>query len=633
MKRKFLPRYLLKTFIILVCCAFCLLNVNPVKAKEAFTIKYHSVDVIVNEDGSLNITERMDVTFTSDRHGIYVNLPTTYIMDLDGNGSKTYYFPIKDIKVISGQEYHSDFENDYVTIQIGDDDHYAPKNSTYVFSYTIITRDLNLDGKQMLYLNLFTNGWDTTTDKCEFTITFPKDFSNDDIKTIYAKGEVDGLANENGLTLTRQANVLKGSYTNVLQADEGLSIQVALVDDYFQFPTLKKEASIINACSSIFALVIFIVFLIKGRDNQLHVTSQYHLPVNVTSSEVGLIIDEEVNENDLISLILDWGRRGLITINEKGGELYLNKVAELESDSHRFEKIIFEKIFDKKKEVCVDKLKYKFHPTLEKARKALEKEYEQKKKRLTTKESITLQWICIFIGFIPVTAFISILSYMYTYNFGLVIAIFCVLVMCIIGINWLACYTYQKRFMFKPISKILISLLICLFYVGLLLGCLKICKLTSISYRYGISEFLLQVMILILTVGMRKRTEHGDEMLESVLGLRKFILENDQRKIEELNEENPFYFYDILPFAYAMGLTDVWAEHFEGLKIDPCDWFGFGNDQVYESYYIGQLLCDRMDSISKTMRSVDSSSSDYDGGGYSGGSSGGGFGGSSGGSW
>ena len=37
----------------------------------------------------------------------------------------------------------------------------------------------------------------------------------------------------------------------------------------------------------------------------------------------------------------------------------------------------------------------------------------------------------------------------------------------------------------------------------------------------------------------------------------------EKDKINELVEENPNYFYDILPYAYVLGVSDKWSKKFE----------------------------------------------------------------------
>ena len=62
---------------------------------------------------------------------------------------------------------------------------------------------------------------------------------------------------------------------------------------------------------------------------------------------------------------------------------------------------------------------------------------------------------------------------------------------------------------------------------------------------------------------VRRRTPWGHAMLERALGLRRFILAADRERIASLCDENPEYFYDVLPYAMALGLTQKWARHFE----------------------------------------------------------------------
>lgn len=625
-------RKMRKLLIVLMILVSYIGSINTIGAKEAFDINRHSISVVVNEDGTLNVMESLSVTFNEKRHGIYVNLPKTYEMQWEIDGQKidkTYFFPIKDVEVLSNHDYSLEDENDFKRIIIGNEDYYAAEHETYVFKYTIVTKDLDLDGIQMLYLNLITAGWDTTTDVVDFTIAFPKDFSSENIKIAYPAGIMNSIGSQNGLTLSRQGNILSGTYNRQVKSNEAITIQVMLDKDYFSFPTLDKQAATITVISGIFALTVFVIFLWKGRDNQVLVTAQYHLPADITSAEVGLIIDEEISDNDLISLLLDWGRRGIITIEEKKDELYLQKVNDLESDCRKYERIMFDKLFESKDIVKVSSLKYKFSDTLEKSRQALRDDYQQKEKKLTTTESIVLQYVLSALSFIPATGFMGVMFYCYYYS-AATVGIVIPMMMILVGLTFLADVTYRKRFIYSSKKQIIFYLIVVLSYIGLFVALYAMCVKTKVSIYYSFSIFFMQVLVLICTVCMRKRTEHGDEMLGRVLGLRHFIIDGDQQRIKNLVEENPYYFYDILPFAYAMNLTNIWNEHFKDMTLIPCEWYR--SDYVYyDCYHMMHSLDSHMDTIKETMRSIDpSDSSSGSSGSFS---SGGGFGGSSGGSW
>lgn len=103
-----------------------------------------------------------------------------------------------------------------------------------------------------------------------------------------------------------------------------------------------------------------------------------------------------------------------------------------------------------------------------------------------------------------------------------------------------------------------------------------------------------------------------------------------------LVEDDPTYFYSILPYAYALGLSDIWAEHFRGLTLEPPTWY-YGPDG-WTTWYMLSRLDRNMNSFQRAMTSapVSSSSGPHGGsfgGGGGGGFTGGGFGGTSGSGW
>jgi Predicted membrane protein (DUF2207). len=64
-----------------------------------------------------------------------------------------------------------------------------------------------------------------------------------------------------------------------------------------------------------------------------------------------------------------------------------------------------------------------------------------------------------------------------------------------------------------------------------------------------------------------RRTETGRLWLGQVLGFKNFIEKAEQDRILTLVNENPQYFFNILPYAYVLGVTDKWAKNFESIAI------------------------------------------------------------------
>ena len=116
-------------------------------------------------------------------------------------------------------------------------------------------------------------------------------------------------------------------------------------------------------------------------------------------------------------------------------------------------------------------------------------------------------------------------------------------------------------------------------------------------------------------------------MLGKIKGFKQFLTLAEKPKLEELVEENPSYFYDILPYTYVLGVSKKWISKFDDIVTSPPSWYiGVSFDNF--------SLIALTNSINRSMYSASSSHSPSSGGSFGGGGfSGGGFGGGGGGSW
>ncbi|MBQ5485354.1 MAG: hypothetical protein IIT72_07695, partial [Lachnospiraceae bacterium] len=58
-----------------------------------------------------------------------------------------------------------------------------------------------------------------------------------------------------------------------------------------------------------------------------------------------------------------------------------------------------------------------------------------------------------------------------------------------------------------------------------------------------------------------------------LLGFRTFIKEAEYDKIKELVDQDPEYFFNILPYAQVLGLTTQWTNHFLKLDLQQPSWY------------------------------------------------------------
>ncbi len=144
------------------------------------------------------------------------------------------------------------------------------------------------------------------------------------------------------------------------------------------------------------------------------------------------------------------------------------------------------------------------------------------------------------------------------------------------------------------------------------------------------------LVTLAISGKIKSKTEYGMEIYGRILGFKRFLETAEKRKLEMLLEENPSYFYNILPYTIVLGVSDIWADKFKDLVVEPPQWYG--GSSVGDAFVLGMFMGSFNNSLSAfndTMLSAPKAPSNFGGGGSSmgGGSSGGGAGGGGGGSW
>lgn len=181
-------------------------------------------------------------------------------------------------------------------------------------------------------------------------------------------------------------------------------------------------------------------------------------------------------------------------------------------------------------------------------------------------------------------------------------------------------------------------------YLGIILG-LAFCGgtyfLMILSVLISNIMYLITYIIGVISIGvlilfakiMPKRTPYGNEMLGKLRGFKRFLETAEKPQLEKLVNENPKYFYNILPYTYALGVSNVWMSQFETIALQAPNWYLSHN--AFDVQEFNNFMNDTMKSAQMIMESRPSSGSgSSSSGGFSGGgSSGGGSGGGGGGSW
>ncbi len=329
------------------------------------TRNYHT-EIKVQEDNSYLVSEKIEVEFANERHGIYRYIPQKgVISELQEDGTLLevpYYAEIH--KIRSDEPLHVSLDNGNKVFRFGNEDRFIWGEEDYNFQYEVTP--VTSKGYQNVYYNVFPTGWQNVIPAgSSFEITFPKEFEKERFQIYYgAYGErLDG---SKLVDLTWNGNTVSGKLNDALPVGTGMTFFVPMEEGYFQtIHTTKGMNQTLLEINVIILIVLLILFYVFGRDKKIIPSVQFTPPQGLDSAAVGYIVDGNVSDTDAISLLLFWADQGYIRIREtKSKTLALTKMKELPEDMPQYAHTFFEGIFGKYaptigEEVLVSKLRYK----------------------------------------------------------------------------------------------------------------------------------------------------------------------------------------------------------------------------------------------------------------------------------
>ena len=607
---------LFKNIIVLILSLFCLFPLN-VHAQENFDISNYDVKMIVHEDGSIDIQEKIDLVYTTYVHGFYRNIPSKYEMDF-GNGRQTYYFPVSDIYV-SGDPFEIESSLEGVQIRIGDPDEYVNGFKSYDISYKVQTRDLGLDF-DLFYWNII-GSFDCKIDNISFEIKLPKNFDAASLEFYGAQVNYD-----------IENNVIKGKTLNSLNNYEQLTIYLELNDHYFAFKEIPDYTNIgIILCSVLLAIFIFLYARFGKQDKVIPIVS-FEAPKGLGSVGVGYVIDGEVNNKDVLSMIIDFANRGYLMIHDTEDDTILTKIKDLDNTDPGYEYIFFDALFKNRDEVSCKQLeKEYFGDRILGVKELVSNYFHLKDNKVFAGSSLAIQiLLCIFAG-LAGGCLSMLASYAASGYWGITIfPLILIWILISFGMIFWIIISRQK-YAYKKSTLITMIIIACIFnIIGIGISYIY---LRNHLFAFGfVIIYTILIIYMIATSG--KRTKQGNKWLNEILGLKDFIEKAEHERLEMLVHDNPSYFYHVLPYAYVLGISDTWSKKFEKINISSPIWYSSYDNRSFNTVYWTNRFyhsMNHLNSAASSIKPVESGSGGFSSSG--GGFSGGGFGGGSGGSW
>lgn len=552
---------------------------NKIVLAADYEIKNFESEINLNQDYSLTIKEKIEANFLIAKHGIYRVIPYIY-----SNKGKTIKADLKILRITDKNGWNVPYEvtnyNQSKKIKIGDSEKTIIGQQEYVVDYKVDQVVLDYGNGPEIYWNVTGEEWEATIEKAKARVVSP--FG--EITTTECFGCESSLKNNEA----------------TFDGTKGLTIVVQIdKNNQLKSPGLIKKISNFIEGNWGYLLAVMPTFLMawvwykKGRDKKylsdniytkpengkeknVSVFDRPHLPLvyapikGLSSAEIGTIVDQKIDINDIVSEIIELARLGFLKIKKtekkkilgiKETDYELIKIDKSITDLNDFQKNLLDSLFGNLYAIKISDLKNKFYKKLPKLRSDIYSELDKKGISDGNWEKIQGKWI------------------------GVVFIL-----------NFLA-----------------IFLIISLF--------LK----TTGNAGPMVVTIVGFIPSIILAIKIPRRTAWGYSLYRQITGLKYYLGKGKWR--EEIMEKNLFL-EEMLPIAISLGVVNQLANDMKDLGVEPPKYF---EGVVINNF--AHDLNGFSSSVTTNLTSTPSGNSSWSGGsGFSGGS-GGGFGGGGGGSW
>lgn len=615
-------------------CLTCLLP-GARAADAGYDITAYNINVDIGEDNVYHVTETITADFHVPSRGIYRYIPLRQEMKwvAEDNTKRVIYNTKIDSISVRDLPFETYIDNGNMVIRIGDPNKYNTGKIVYNISFDHALGDDKIDEGDFAYYNLIGTHWDCSISGISFTVAMPKDFDGDRLR--FFSGAFGSAANA-PVEYSIVDNVISGELASPLRPGEGLTMQLELPEGYFDAPPDFPWQGVFIAASLALALAALILFLLFGRDHALPKPVEFYPPDGITPAEAAYIISGSVEDKDVVSLVIYWASKGFISIEQTGKDDFnLVKLIDLTDDAPEYERILFTAVFNERESVLISELKENVYNEVESAKSQIPLLYSGKGKRLYTSASLFMGKLSLFSSSLLLMSslFLALYRLLYSLQTALIYSFVGTLIVMLpirslrqILTEWYGTRRGKRTALLT--ASVIGSVVLLLAYAAFM-------------YSQGLlaaSIFISGTVLFlgVISVYMRKRTKRGSDLLGRVLGFKNFLEVAEKERLELLSQDNPSYFYDILPYAYVFGVSEKWAKKFEGLAVRPPSWYtGYGG--AFTPLLFNLLIFNSLATMQSAMtaRPVTARSGIGGGGGFGGGMgfSGGGFGGGGGGRW
>ena len=415
---------------------------------------------------------------------------------------------------------------------------------------TNVSKDANKTDWQLVLEIPLLSGFDYPVESLSFTITMPpgKLTNRPTLTSIYRQTSI-----ESEIPFQVAGSQIIGSTKTVMNDHEGVTLTMIVPEE--MFPTVStyvREGNPELPYIIIFAVLALLYWILTLRTWPIIRMQTTTPPEGITAGEMGCRLT--LAGGDLTMMVFTWAQLGYLRIMvDRKGRVILEKRMEMGNERSDFEIRTFRSLFGKADFVDATGAKY--------------------------------AKLCRYVA-----ETVSGVKEMYTKRAGNV-KIFRVLGC---GISIFCGICFAMNMSNSQIIRTMLSIVFVIFgattawgiqggmykihvrgkipvYVGSVCGLIWIVLgIIAGEWIMGVATVAAQYLIGLLAAYGGRRSELGMYNASQILGLRSYLRKLDEKALLRLTDNNPDYFFDMLPYAIALGVDTKFAKAFGKMEIPEC---------------------------------------------------------------
>lgn len=397
-------------------------------------------------------------------------------------------------------------------------------------------------GKKTILTMPLLSGFSLPIDNLEFTVTLPGSLTGDPVF-------ISGYHQQNiQVDTVLTGNSLNCRVETALKDHETLSAELPVDPDDFRFVNDPRFVNrwdlamvgIIALAMAYYCLTLLPKFARRSRS--------FTAPEGITAGEVGCCLTG--SGTDLGMMALTWAQLGYIQIEtDRRGRIFLHKQMEMGNERSYHEGHIFQILFSRRQTVDATSVAFGRLSWKVAGRSPLQRQLF----RARSGDMRIFRGLCCAAA-VCCGAQMGAGSVFLAIVMALVCGVFSILIQ-------LGCRCIPLRNKMPLLAAVT--------------GGVLWCVMGGVSNTLSrvIPMVLFQFLAGIFGAYGGKRSDMGQVVLSQLLGLRRHLSEAKSYDMQALQQKNPYYFYELAPYALAMGVDRQFARRFDAkAQLPECGW-------------------------------------------------------------